>query len=73
MVSIWTGFKWRRALEGVAHTRWLRILSRMTWIMSNVAMDPTEYTSMYPWIPMKCFEFRMLYSSCPAVSTISVR
>lgn len=42
----------------------------MTWIISNVAMDPTEYTSMYPWIPMKCFEFRILYSSCTAVSVV---
>lgn len=44
-------------------TRWFRILSRITRTISNDCLDATEYTIMYPWMPMKCFELRMLYSS----------
>lgn len=51
-----------RILEG-RPTRWVKILSRITWTISKDERDDTEYTSIYPWIPMKCFEFRMLYSS----------
>lgn len=40
------------------------ILSLMTCTISNDGRDATEYTSMYPWMPIKCFEFSMLYSSC---------
>jgi hypothetical protein len=31
--------------------------------ISKLCLLLTEYTMMYPWIPIKCFELRMLYSS----------
>ena len=31
--------------------------------ISKLCLLLTEYTMMYPWIPMKCLELRMLYSS----------
>lgn len=44
----------------------------MTCTISKVGRDATEYTSMYPWMPMKCFEFSMLYSSCPSRASAKV-
>lgn len=52
-------------------TKWFRILSRMTWTISNDCIDATEYTRTYPWIPMKCFELRILYSSLTTPNRIS--
>jgi len=39
--------------------------------ISKLCLLATEYTIIYPWIPMKCLLFRIVYSSCPAVSMIS--
>jgi len=36
----------------------------MILIMSNDCLEATEYTIMYPWIPMYNLEFMRLYSSC---------
>ena len=44
-------------------TRWLRILSAMMRTVSKDCLEATEYTRMYPWMPMKCFEPMILYSS----------
>jgi hypothetical protein len=41
----------------------------MTWTISKDCVELIEYTSMYPWIPMKCFEFRMEYSSYPTLQS----
>lgn len=43
--------------------RWLRILSLSIRIISNDCLEATEQTSMQPWMPMKCWELSMLYSS----------
>ena len=37
----------------------------MILTISKDCFDATEYTSIYPWIPMECLEFKMEYSSYP--------
>ena len=45
------------------NTVWFRILSLIILTISRDDREVTEYTNKYPWIPIECLEFRMLYSS----------
>lgn len=63
-------YKWysakdiRENLEGsLSGTKWFKTLSRIISTMSKDCLDATEYTSIYPWIPIEWREFKILYSS----------